>query len=210
MIVSERVISVPVAALSAGRQHRLSDVKADDLDRLVVAYQTDAEAVPPLRVYDRGANAYDVVGGHLRQAAAKKAGLSHVRSIVLPRPDTNDGELWDSFEDNCAHGRPPTVEERREMARVLRRINPRISAKEISKRIGLGVHNVENAIRPRQHSQMERTPSVVSLYKKFIAAWEALESTNFDAIDELSEPLSDAFWDAVTRVGTIAPPPDDD
>ena len=153
MTLTEKIVLVPISALSSGRQHRLTDAKSDDLDRLVVAYQTNAHDVPPLRVYDRGANSYDVVGGHLRHAAAKKAGLSHVRAIVLPSQDTNDCELWDSFKDNRAHGRPPTVEERREMARVLRRIDPKMSATDIGQRVGLHRTTVENAIRPKQHSE---------------------------------------------------------
>lgn len=210
MTTAEKIISVPIAALSTGRQHRLTDAKPDELDRLVVAYQIDASAVPPLRVYARGDNAYDVVGGHLRHEAAKKAGLPNVRVVVLPRPDTNDQELWDSFLDNAKHGRPPSIAERREMAVVLRRLDRKMSATTISERVGLSRHSVENAIRPKERAESERTHLVAPLYKRFIAAWDALKGTDFDRFDELPESLSDAFWIAVKSVAEIAPPPDDD
>ena len=210
MTLTEKIVLFPIAALSTGSQHRMTDAKTDDLDRLVVAYQTDAESIPPLRVYSRSADAYEVVGGHLRLEAAKKAGLTHVRVVVFPRPDTNERELWDSFLDNAKHGRPPSMEERREMARVLKRIEPKISATEISKRVGLGLHSVEDVIHPKDRTGSGRTQSGAPLYKRFIAAWDALKETNFDRFDELPEALSDAFWIAVNGVAALAPPPDDD
>ena len=208
MTLTEKIVLVPIAALSTGSQHRMTDTKSDDLDRLVVAYQTDADSVPPLRVYARGADAYDVVGGHLRYEAAKKAGLTHVRVVVVPRPDTNDGELWDSFVDNARHGRPPSFKERCEAAVVFKRLNPKMSATTIAERVGLSRHSVEDAIHPKDRAQPKRTRSVASLCQRFIAAWDALKESGFDGDSGVSKSLSDAFWATVKDVASADSPDD--
>lgn len=203
MTPGAQTITLRLDSLSKSLQHRLTDATDADLDRLVTAYKLNPDAVPPIKVYASGVGAYDVVGGHLRFEAARRAGLTYVRAIVLDRPDTDDEILWESYLDNATHGRPPTVEERREMARVLRQIHPKMAATAISERVGLARHTVESAIRPKPTDKKTRSSSSASVVKRFLSTWQTIESGDCDIAD-LSPELEKTFWDTVARIAQIA------
>ncbi|MDP9359375.1 MAG: ParB/RepB/Spo0J family partition protein [Chloroflexota bacterium] len=101
----------------------------------VLALQEASEGWPPLAVVQQG-NAYVLVDGFHRFAAAQNLGLARVPARLLPLPA--DGDLKGlAFALNAVHGRPLSLADRRAEAERLLREWPVVSNLEVSRRAGL-------------------------------------------------------------------------
>lgn len=101
----------------------------------VRALEAVADAWPPLVVVQRDRSTI-LVDGYHRYAAAQNLGLSTVAVEVRELPE--DGDLKGlAFSLNAAHGRPLTLQDRRNRATDLLRLHPDWADREIGRRCGL-------------------------------------------------------------------------
>ena len=117
---------------------------------------SDPEGWLPIRVARINGENW-LVGGFHRVAAAKEFGLTHLPAYVKPAPDF-DRALLVAFEDNKHHGKPPTLEDRKEHARLLAKIRGDLSYREIGRRAGIDDKTAKAAIEGKPEVEVAENP----------------------------------------------------
>lgn len=106
----------------------------------ILSLQECPETWPPLSVVVVNDTIVLVDGFH-RLAAAQNLGLTEVLVQVLPQPE--DGDLYAlAFSLNASHGRPLSLNDRRQYAEFLLHNHPEWSDREIGRRTGLSSNTV--------------------------------------------------------------------
>lgn len=131
-------LELPLDAVVAddANQPRLDNLDEDHMDQLALA----VEQWPPITVASDGAR-YFLVDGFHRVETAKRLGLTHITATTIPMP--GDGDLASlGFDLNAKHGRPLSLQDRRNQAVRLLRKDPRQSDRSLSQRCGIAASTV--------------------------------------------------------------------